>query len=460
MAPTSEFEENGKTVDAQTESETILVTKVKMIDGLIARHEVGVVSGYPTEVSEKWLARKIGAGEIRAWCNPWFRNDDWVLDWCLDDPKLNGSTELDHFSRLSSAWRIDEICMVENEFRAVLADAFEKTPVPAAQDAGVGAEKASETQWRDMRPAVASHEPICEESDLTPRGTTWVDAEYDERLTEAVPEPMQASDKRFKTAVYEVHKASGMPLEIAEEALIEAVENRKVEAWKPFGLARSKLALRHLPSPVDPETRINGEQLNFWIKCTFGAQDHLTKPINVGPPPRECVPFEVARAMAAEASGYDVSAARSWLVDAILVNKRIPGWLKPTAEYPAWRNPNAGDDPSDLYVMTEVLKQALAVEFGQLGRVCQETGQSGAVVTHGRRSPRGRPPMEFWPSVSAEVGQWLRDEGGEGEPGAQARVAERLALAIANRGYEEPGETTLKKYARKVIDDIKADKGR
>jgi hypothetical protein len=311
-----------------------------------------------------------------------------------------------------------------------------------------------------MSPAAASHESVREESDLTPRGITRVDAEYDKRLKRAAPGPIQDHGKRFKIAVYQVHKASGMPLEFAEEVLIEAVETGKVEAWRPFGLARSRQVLRHLPSPVHPETRINREQLSFWLKWTFSAQGHVSPPINVDPAPEECVPFEVARAMAAEASGYDQDAARSWLVDAILINKRITAWCKPTAAYPGWRVANSSDNPGDLYVMTEVLKQALAVEFGRSGRVCLGSDQSGTVAARGQRSPRGRPPMDFWPSVMDEVDNWLRDEGGEDEPGAQARVAEQLALAITKRGHKEPGETTLKKYARKVIDAIKADKGR
>lgn len=460
---------------------------LELINGMAARREVERWLLVDREAAEQWLREKVWLGYVETWYDPWFL--------CL--PKVAITAE---FLGLS-AWTFDGlfpnmwefelklVCITRGSLERALTIGKSRGPEDDLwEEIRLDIElRSGFTEWRFSRfenrrvedllqeplpveiikpltPSTSSfREAVRGDIDQRARGITRVDGEHDERLKQALQEPMRANDKRFKTAVYEVHKASGMPLEFAEEALIEAVETGKVEAWKPFGLARSRQTLRHLRSPVDPDTRINGEQLSSWIKWTYCSRKHVGQPSDPGPPPKECVPFHVARAMVGKVSGYDKEAACSWLVDAILVNKRIPAWRKPSAEYPGWRVSSSGDHPGDLYVMTEVFRQAVAVEFDvaeAISPVSPEADPGRRGDSRRRSKPRGRTPLEYWPEVLAKAHKWLFDEGGESEHGAQARVVKHLAELITKQGYAEPAPSTLKKYANDVIASVVADKGR
>lgn len=79
--------------------------------------------------------------------------------------------------------------------------------------------------------------------------------------------------KRFKLAVYEVHKASGMPLEVAEEALVDAINRGKVRGWRHrFDRVEEIGSYRNVSRPVDLETQVDGDQLTAWIAAEFSPE--------------------------------------------------------------------------------------------------------------------------------------------------------------------------------------------
>jgi hypothetical protein len=136
----------------------------------------------------------------------------------------------------------------------------------------------------------------------------------------------------------------------------------------------------------------------------------LDQPIDAGDPPRPSVPFAIAIEMTKKLSGFSEEAARAWLLDALLVNRRIPAWCQPTQRYPAWRRAGPGSDPGQLYVMTKVLEEALAVEFPEAKPQARQRTRPGD-----RESRVGAGPPSMAAERDATSGGTNAPLGAEGE---------------------------------------------
>jgi hypothetical protein len=134
------------------------------------------------------------------------------------------------------------------------------------------------------------------------------------------------------------------------------------------------------------------------------------RPIDGGPPPRPSVPFAIAIEMTRKVSGFSEEGARAWLLDALFVKARIPAWCQPTQRYPAWRRAEPGSDPGQLYVMTKVLEEALAVEFPEAKPQVRQRTQPG-----GRGSRVGAGPPSLAAERDATSGGTNAPLGAEGE---------------------------------------------
>ena len=111
------------------------------------------------------------------------------------------------------------------------------------------------------------------------------------------------------------------------------------------------------------------------------------EPIGADPPPRPSFVFAVAVEEVRAASGFGEDAARDWLFDALFVQARIPAWTRPTRSYPAWKKADASVDLSLVYVMTDVLKQALSFEFPQAKACPTSTAVPMPPTEHQRFDP-------------------------------------------------------------------------
>lgn len=114
------------------------------------------------------------------------------------------------------------------------------------------------------------------------------------------------------------------------------------------------------------------------------AQEHLdpNEPIKAGPPPEPCVVFAVAVERVRKASGYSEAAATGYLKDQLFGQRCILAWTRPTRRTLTWQEATDASDMSLVYVMTEALKQALAVDFPRAENF--ETSKSGAVSSFER----------------------------------------------------------------------------
>lgn len=105
---------------------------IKIISGVIARYQVEVASGYPPDVAEHWLRRKLLGGWIRGWSNPWFLFDDYVCEQDLSHEFTRGCSL--EFTETSNIWTLDHICMLESELMGTIAREFHTAHAGAGSD--------------------------------------------------------------------------------------------------------------------------------------------------------------------------------------------------------------------------------------------------------------------------------------------------------------------------------------
>jgi hypothetical protein len=168
------------------------------------------------------------------------------------------------------------------------------------------------------------------------------------------------------------------------------------------------------------------------LKNALAAQHvDLDQPIDDGPPPRPSVPFAIGVEMTRKVSGFSEEGAKAWLLDALLVNARIPAWSQPTRRYPGWREAGAGSDPERLYVMTQVLEEALAAEFPEAKPPARQR-----TVPARRGSIAGAVPPPMATESDSPSDDINAHSGAEGQK-AEARSIELIDGCAACREVED-----------------------
>jgi hypothetical protein len=216
--------------------------KIPLIRGLEAQQRIqrmlGCSQQKAVDILESWIRR----GRLRAYvANALYDYDDddrseevpkYIFEFCLD----TYLTENDLKPESKEGINFDKIRVRENQVMSLLAEAIGRT----AQG----------------------------EINFCTRINNGEDAEHSELEESAAQEVVPSNGRRFKQAAYEVQTKIGLPLQVAEDALIGAVNHGKVRAWLNLPARYEQFSPDWpLRQPVDPETHIDGDQLAAWLEA-------------------------------------------------------------------------------------------------------------------------------------------------------------------------------------------------
>ncbi len=233
---------------------------IELIDGLAARREVEGWLALDREAAEQWLRGKIWLAYVESWHSPWF-----IPLREIEKSQLPGPSNWTFDGLFGNEWEYDLklVCMTRGSLERALKIGRSARP--------------EDDLWEEIRLDIEQRSGI----------TEWRDSQFEDCRVEDRLQMPAVIGVRFKLAADQVGRASGMPLEIAEEALVAAVNQGMVRAWRNHpGLLEEFGPEWSLTQPVNLETQIDADQLAAWIATTLSTKA-APKGRKRGPKPKE-----------------------------------------------------------------------------------------------------------------------------------------------------------------------------